>query len=162
MITCLIRTIPGREKLFKKAWLSAEDQWVVVDYIYSERVNDYSYNLLCNLLKDRVRSGYFFFLDDDDYLIPGAIEKIRPHLEPGKALIVQMLRNGVAKPARAEIVKGRIGLPCMILHHSHKNIADVEAHEYGDYSFIKNVCDKIPWKFVPIPVVNAGRRNHGK
>jgi hypothetical protein len=93
-------------------------------------------------MKQWVTDGWFMFLDSDDVLIPGAIEKIKPHLEPGRALIVQMLRNGVPKPARAEIVKGRIGLPCIILHHSHKDIADVEAHEYGDYSWISKCGEK--------------------
>lgn len=161
-ITTLVRTHPGREFQTIVALKSAVDEKCKIIVFEGKVEKDYSYNLYCNVMKEQVSDGYFFFLDSDDVIIPGAIEKIKPHLEPGKALIVQMLRNGVAKPARAEIVKGRIGLPCLILHHSHKNIADVEAHEYGDFSFIQNVCKKIPWKFVAIPLVNVGKRSYGK
>ena len=162
MITCLIRTHPGRELSTQVAVQSAENSGCKYKIFTGETVADYTYNLYCNVMKQWVNDGYFFFLDSDDFIIPGAIEKIKPHLEPGKALIVQMLRNGVPKPARAEIVKGRIGLPCILLHHSHKNIADVEATETGDFSFIQNVCKRIPWKFLAIPLVNVGKRNYGR
>lgn len=162
MITALIRTHPGREELTKRAIKSCFDSCVYHIVYNGEKVNDYSYNLYCNELKARIADGYFFFLDSDDFIIPGAIRQILPLLRPEQALICQMLRNDRPKPMKAEITRGRIGLPCIILHHSHKNLADVEAHEYGDYSFIANVCKKIPWKFVPIPLVDAGKRNRGK
>lgn len=34
--------------------------------------NDYSYNLICNEMKAKIKEGWFFFLDSDDTLIPGA------------------------------------------------------------------------------------------
>lgn len=161
MITALIRTHPGRELLTQRAIESVENSGIGYKIYHGEKVADYSFNCYCNVMKTWVNDGFFFFLDSDDFIINGAIEKIRPHLEPGKALIVQMLRNDRPKPLKAEIVRGRIGLPCIVLHHSHKGLADVEAHETGDYSFIANVCKKIPWKFVPIPLVNVGSRSRG-
>lgn len=161
-IHALIRTHPGRELLTQKAIESVENAGCVYKIYHGEKVADYSFNLYCNNLKSWVNDGFLFFLDSDDTLIPGAIEKIKPHLEPGTALICQMLRNGRPKPQRGEIIKNRIGLPCLILHHSHKHIADVEATETGDFAWIKKVTDKIPWKFVAIPLVNAGSRSHGK
>lgn len=161
MLTALIRTHPGRELLTQRAIESVENSGIGYKIYHGEKVADYSYNGYCNIMKQWVTYGWFFFLDSDDFVIPGAIDQIKPHLEEGKALICQMLRNGIAKPARAEISRGRIGLPCIVLHHSHKNLADVEAHETGDYSFIANVCRKIQWKFLAIPLVNVGKRSHG-
>lgn len=127
-----------------------------------EKVKDYSYNLYCNILKGYVSDEYFFFLDSDDVVIPGAIEKIKPYLNEDKALIVQMLRNGRPKPRNGLIEWGKIGMPCMILHSKHKHLADVPATEDGDYQWIKAVTDKIGYEFVPIPVVDAGQRRRGK
>lgn len=162
MITALIRTIDTREELFERAVLSAAHDNINYVAMKCEMVKDYSYNLYCNELKAKVNEGYFFFLDDDDYIIPFAINAIRPYLNPDKALIVQMLRNGRPKPREGKIEKGKIGLPCMILHSKHKHLADVTAEETGDFDWIKAVTDKIGFDFVPIPLVDAGKRNHGK
>jgi len=162
MITALIRTMAHRRGLFKRSWQSAADQGCNIIVHYGDKVNDYSYNLYCNSLKEEVTEGYFFFLDDDDFIIDGAVARILPHLEENKALICQMLRNNRPKPNFPEIVRGRIGLPCMVLHHKHKLLADVVDEEYGDYQWIKRVTEQIRWKFVPIPLVNAGKRSNGK
>lgn len=159
-ITALIRTHEGRGELFKRASDSAIECNRIT--YFGESVNDYSYNLYCNILKAKVEYGYFFFLDSDDVVIPGAIQKIIPYLKEDKALIVQMLRNGRPKPRNGLIEKGNIGLPCMILHSKHKHLADVTATEDGDYQWIKAVTDKIGYEFVPIPVVDAGERRRGK
>ena len=163
MIYALVRTHPGREETTKVAIQSANDSGMTC-FIYHSyiSVKDYSYNLYCNDLKSEVKNGYFFFLDSDDVVIPGAIEKIKPYLTEDKALIVQMLRNGRPKPKNGLIEKGKIGLPCMILHSKHKHLADVTATEDGDYQWIKAVTDKIGYEFVPIPLVDAGKRGRGK
>ena len=59
------------------------------------------------------------------------------------------------------IISGKIGLPCIFLHHSKKNIADVQATEDGDYRFIKEVASKMPVKFVKQIVVNSPKRSYG-
>lgn len=161
MITVLIRTHPGREELTKRAVNSALECDAIIVH-EGEKVNDYSYNLYCNDLKNRLMMTYFFFLDSDDKIIPGAIKKIKPYLQEDKALIVQMLRNGRPKPRNGLIECGKIGMPCMILHSKHKHLADVTATEHGDYDWIKAVTDKIGYEFVPIPVVDAGERRRGK
>ena len=169
MIYALVRTHPGREEATKIAIQSANDSGVRCFIYNGEKVNDYSYNLYCNELKEQVKKDYFFFLDSDDTVIPGAIEKIKPYLTEDKALIVQMLRNGRPKPRDYPLVKrnefiqrGKIGLPCMILHAKHKHLADVTATEDGDYQWIKAVTDKIGYEFVPIPLVDSGKRGRGK
>lgn len=165
MITALIRTHKGREELFQRAIESCEIQGVnVIDYYdYLGPRPDYSYNLLCNILKEQVPDGsFFFFLDSDDYLIPGAIEELLPHLEEDKAIIVKMLRNGRAKPSENRIERGRIGLPCLVLHSKHKHIADVAAFAHGDFMWIRGVSQKLPVKYVDVVLVDVGKRSHGK
>ena len=162
MIYALVRTHPGREETTKIAIQSANDSGVRCFVYNGEKVNDYSYNLYCNELKEQVKKDYFFFLDSDDYVIPGAIEKIKPYLNEDKALIVQMLRNGRPKPKNGLIERGKIGLPCIILHSKHKHLADVGDKEDSDYQWIKAVTDKIGYEFVPIPLVDAGKRGRGK
>jgi hypothetical protein len=162
MITALIRTHPGREESTEIAKQSACDEGINCNVYKGEKVDDYSYNLYCNTLKHFLWEGYFFFLDSDDKIIPGAIDKIRPYLNEDKALIVQMLRNGRPKPREGKIEKGKIGLPCMILHSKHRHLADVTATETGDYDWIKAVTDKIGFDFIPIPLVDAGKRGMGK
>lgn len=129
----------------------------------------YHYNLFCNELKAKVTDGWFFFLDDDDYLnTPDALEQIVPYLtNPNEAVICQMKRgDSKIKPSggnirNKEIISGKIGMPCLILHHTQKHIADISAEDNGDYLWIKDVSMKIPVKFVEKILVNSPKRNHG-
>jgi hypothetical protein len=168
LINILIRTHPGRTELLSRALNSVYEQsynktQIEIYYDASKSKEPYHYNLFCNELKSRVKSGYFFFLDSDDYLnTPDVLERIVPHLRPDRALIVQMLRNGRPKPFNNAIRRGYIGMPCMVLHYSHQDLADVTAKAEGDYEWIKSVTDQIGYKFVPIVLVNAGKRSHGK
>ena len=162
MITALIRTHPGREESTVRAIKSAQDEGLVVRIYYGETKSDYSYNLYCNILKDQVTEGYFFFLDSDDFVIKGSVAKIIPYLEEDVPLIVQMLRNGRPKPKTGLIERGKIGLPCIVMHSKHKDKAIVLPNESGDFDFIKGVTDQIGYEFVPIPLVDAGKRGRGK
>jgi hypothetical protein len=129
---------------------------------------DFSYNLLCNDLKaDVPKDSYFFFLDSDDTLTPGAIERIKPHLRPDTAIICQFYRGQKLKPSnelmdQQRIVRGKIGMPCIILHHSKKDIADFISTEDADYRFIKEVSEKMPVKWVKEALVNSPKRSFGK
>lgn len=128
----------------------------------------FHYNLYCNTLIRRPLGGYNLFLDDDDRLIPGALSKIAEHLtNPDQPVICQMIREARPKPAdiymdKKAIVRGRIGMPCMILHSKWKDAYTFEAVEDADYKWIKAITDILKPKFVKIPVVDAGSRSHGK
>jgi hypothetical protein len=126
---------------------------------------EFSYNLYCNALKSVVDDGYFLFLDDDDTLLLGVLHEIAPHLI-GAGIICQFLRNEWRRPTdsqmRAKVLRrGHIGLPCIILHHSLKAIADVGSHEFADYDYIREVSDKVILKWVTIPMVRATVRSRG-
>jgi hypothetical protein len=129
----------------------------------------YFYNDYCNQLKKLVTEGFMFFLDDDDFLdSPTVIEDMIPHLEEDKAIICQYRRKGRPKPPNVQmtdkvIARGWIGLPCLWLHHSHKNLANVQGiNDYDDWGYIKEVAGQIPPKFVKQVVVCTDRRSWGK
>lgn len=139
-----------------------------IHYVRYPRVKCF-YNLYCNDLKSKVTSGWFLYLDSDDTLVSDTcIEELLPYLthEVG-GIICQFKRLWKLKPSdeqidNHEVVCGKIGMPCIVLHHSQKNIARIGDETYSDYSFIKEVTTKIPTKFIKHVLVNSIRRNHGK
>lgn len=165
-ITALIRTHEGRETLTARAIQSCIENGVeyIVKHCKTYPNGDYGYNLDCNEMKEQVEDGWFFFLDSDDYIIDGSIDRIKKHLREDKGLIVQMLRNNNRKKpiSKANIKSGGIGLPCLILHSKHKNVANLTAKSNGDWEWIDGVINNIPFMFVPVATVNVGQRNRGK
>jgi hypothetical protein len=137
-------------------------------FVYADNTFVYFYDLYCNELKEKVTNGWFFFLDDDDTLASNiALEQLAAHLTEPCAIICQMLRNGVSKPAdnyiRKKIIReGKIGLPCLVLHSKYKDIGALDGEKAGDYRYIKYVTCLVPTKFICLPLVNAGARGHGK
>lgn len=138
-------------------------------FVYSDNSIPFFYNLYVNQLKEKVSEGFFFCLDDDDKLDAiDVLEKIAPHLtNESEAVICQFRRKGKPKPIDnlmdlKMIEKGKIGLPCLILHHSQKNIADLKGGvSWDDYNYIKEVSEKSPTKFVKQVVVNSEKRSFG-
>lgn len=131
---------------------------------------DHYWNLYCNQLKSRVNGGWFFYLDDDDYLYSTkSLENIAKYLtNPDEGVICQFLRNGRPKPAQLlmdqkRIEKGRIGAPCLFLHSSKKDIANWDGERAADYRWIRDVAAQIQMKFVNVVVVEAGNNGlHGR
>lgn len=126
--------------------------------------NDY-----CNNLKKQVKEGWFMFLDDDDELLnPYTIEQAVKYLtEPNRAVVFQMIRDGVKIPSDAEIrlkviQRGSIGMPCIFLHHSQKDIAFFDSEKAADYRFVKAVSRKLKVKFIPHTIVKVNGENHGQ
>jgi hypothetical protein len=117
-----------------------------------------------------VNGGWFMCMDDDDFLdSPKALETLSKQLyDPLTAIICQFRRKGRPKPAdslidRGIIKKGHIGLPCIILHYSAKNKANMKGDvDYDDYNFIKEISEKMPVRFVKQVVVCTDRRSWGK
>lgn len=121
------------------------------------------WNLFSNQLKNLVTEGWFFFLDNDDLLYSStSLETISTKLtNPEEGVICQMLRRGRPKPPmdfieNKKIVKGKIGAPCLFLHHSKKNVALWDGYKAADYRWIKDIEKVLPLKFVPIAVVQTG------
>lgn len=190
LINILIRT-SNRPQLFARCLQSIEQQTyenthVIVGYD-NDRVKDYIpkgidaipvhankgypffYDLYCNQLKKYVMDGWFLFLDDDDILDrPTALEELARHLcGEHEAIICQMRRNGNPKPRlnyiKNKIVReGHIGLPCLILHSRHKELSGLDGYHAGDYRYIQSVITMVNPLFLPLVVVDAGARGHGK
>jgi hypothetical protein len=128
----------------------------------------YFYDIHCNTLKLLVTHGWFFFLDDDDTLASNTVlEELADQLKLPGAIICQMIRNGVPKPAdtyirKKVIAEGKIGLPCLVLHSQYKALSGLDGYKAGDYRYIKAVTNQAPTKFIALPLVNASARGHGK
>lgn len=149
--------------------LSTNDKGIYVSEVKNVcKSVPYHYNLYLNNLFELVEDGWLLVLDDDDKLISGSLSLVAPHLtDPDQPVICQMLREGKPKPGdlymdKRIVSKGRIGMPCMIIHSKHKALHTFEATEEADYQWIKHVNETLNCKFVKIPVVDAGRRNHGR
>lgn len=196
MINILIRT-SNRPQLFRRCMVSIHNQIYQdinliictdlvksLDYVkaYANGLSykvfttersgvQYSWNLYCNQLKERVTDGWFFYLDDDDYLIDKfCLAQIAPHLSEDHGTICQFNRGRRAKPRLKvgdvkpeEIIQGRIGGSCIFLHHTHKHLADWDDKKAADFRYIRDVAQKLPLKFIDIVVVQAGNNGlHGK
>lgn len=132
----------------------------------------YHWNFYCNALKEQVKDGWFFYLDDDDILVDRfCLQQISRHLRKSHGTMCQFLRGGKPKPAFSQpfkmrsdhIVKGRVGGSCIFLHHSHKNIANWDGYRAADYRFMAEIIQKLPLHFVPVVVVKAlNNGRHGK
>lgn len=137
-------------------------------YVYADQGLPYFYDCYCNDLKVLVDHGWFFFLDDDDMLTrPTILEELAKHLNEPGAVICQMLRNGMAKPRdvyikRGIVEKGKIGLPCLVLHSDYRHTGELDGHKAGDYRYIKTVIGQVTTKYICLPLVDAGSRGHGQ
>lgn len=129
----------------------------------------YFFDNYCNDLKHMVNEGYFFFLDDSDYLSSSnVISDLVGQLKGTGGVICQFKRKDRLKPSnelihRKEIIMGKIGMPCLVLHHSHKDVAYLDGSvNAADYHWIKAVSEKIELKFIQLALVTAERRDRGR
>ena len=140
--------------------------WVKSIQVIPDYRHSFYWNLYCNALKESVTDGWFFFLDDDDFIESNtAIEEAVKHLS-GEGVVFQFKRGDLKKPSddyiHAGIIeRGRIGMPCIFLHHSKKSVANFDGKQAADFRFIKAVSEKIPLKFIPHVIVKADRIGHG-
>ena len=171
LINILIRS--HRPDMLKNCLASVSEQTYENKLLWLDEnggaMPEFTYNNLCNKLKALISDGWFFFLDDDDTLFqPEALARISLHLDDTEtAVICQFIRDGWKKPSddmiqAKAIVPGQIGMPCLFLHSSKKDIADIRPTEDGDFLWIKEVASKMAVKFVPLIVVNSPKRNFGK
>lgn len=193
LINILIRHTAGREESYYKALDSIAKQTyknvrVVVGYDFSsshfsipgdvfdvflkadKSLGPYFYNDYCNTLKKHVSEGWFFFLDDDDYLANETVlEELSKHFDDDyHAIVCQMRRDsGKVKPnddliKAGAVVSGRIGLPCLVMRSSLSGWGDIEPLENGDFLWIKHITEIIPTKFINQVVVHSPQRNFGR
>ena len=109
-------------------------------------------------LMSLVTEGYILTADDDDFINPNVLSKL-PLEGPG--LIVQLQRGNNIVPKGLNFANGQIGFPCVILHHSLKNIATISGHSQGDSFWIREILSKIELPFIPIIVTHSPSRGLG-
>lgn len=127
--------------------------------VSSDRSLPYWYDKYLVDLMALVTEGYIISADDDDFLNPNVLSKLP--LE-GLGLIVQLQRGSNVVPKDLKFSRGAIGFPCIILHHSLKDIATISGHSQGDYFWIKEILSKVELSFVPIIVTYSPSRGLGK
>jgi glycosyltransferase involved in cell wall biosynthesis len=190
LVNILIRT-SNRPALFPRCYESIQQQTykhthVIVGYdsdnaleyiprgvdkvpVSANKGIPFYYDLYCNQLKKYVDEGWFMFLDDDDFFhSPTVLQDISAHMNgEHEAIICQFLRKGTPKPAtprieKKQIIEGKIGLPCLILHSKHKGLSGLDGYAGGDYRYILSVSERVKTLFVPMVVVETDRRSKGK
>ncbi len=190
MITLLIRT-SNRPELFTRCLASIRQQTykninVIVGYdndgalayiptgirivpVSADKSLPFFYDQYCNDLKKLVTDGWFMFLDDDDFFhSPTVLEELAVHFsDECKAIVCQFIRKGTPKPLDRliqcrQIIEGRIGLPCLVAHHTVKEIGRLDGQRAGDYRYIKTVASAVPTRFVSLVVVETDQRRFGK
>ena len=125
------------------------------------------YDNYCNDLKALVTDGYFAFLDEGDMILPGSLTLLYKHLKNSNGAICQFARVGKLKPKahllqNRQILRGKIGMPCLFLHARYASLVDLDGSVgAADYHWIKAVSRKVALKFLPIPVVFAPKRDQG-
>lgn len=141
-----------------------------VEKIRVEKHDDlFFYDNYCNNLKELVNEGYFFFLDDSDYLKDSnVLMNLKQKLKGQIGLIVQMDRNGVLKPSNLHvqsrlIQRGKIGMPCLVAHHSIKGLANIDGSVgASDYIWIKKISRQKRLSFSKFVLVCTEERNNGE
>lgn len=127
--------------------------------VSADKTVKYFYDLYIQQLMQYVDEGYILVLDDDDVLNPNVLSKLQLQ---GPGLIVQLQRGTNIVPKDLSFRRGGIGFPCLILHHSLKNIATIHGEGAGDSFWIREVLNKIEIPFVPIVVVYSFAKGNGK
>lgn len=162
-----IRIVVGYDNIEALKYIEKQS-FIYSKYIESDMSLPFYYDQYCNELKLLVEHGWFLFLDDDDIITsPTVLQELAVHLTDPGAIICQFIRNGIPKPRdnyiRHKVIQeGKIGLPCLVLHHSYKHIGQLDGQKGGDYRYIKEITDQVPTKFITLPLVTADRRSFGK
>jgi GT2 family glycosyltransferase len=175
-INILIRT-SNRERLFRRCidsiraqtfkdvniLVSADDE-KTASYVKAEGIdpvivqkrtrNDIDtapYNMYLNELMVRVKGGWIFILDDDDYLADSSVlKKVVEHLKDDNAIYFMKMRwtTGRIIPSpenftMRRIVLRDIGMPCFIFHAKHKHKVAFDTKKQGDFRFVTKLMTMV-------------------
>lgn len=109
------------------------------------------HNLYNNIGLERLKEGFYMFLDDDDYLRNNfVIQQLVNELEDRDTLYVfQMDFNGVKVPSddmidRRKIELFNIGSPCYLIPVKYKDSAFWDAFKCADYRYVRDISNVIP------------------
>ena len=135
---------------------TSNDNKVEVYYVdtSTESSEKYRFNLYCNILMDKVSSGFIVFLDDDDaFTHTEALNSINISLNnnPNSLVIWKFLRpDRVVFPTNINSIKlGEIASCGFCFHSQYKNYARWVDKQCGDYVFFSELIknNKFDMKF---------------
>lgn len=128
-------------------------------FVSADRSLPYWYDNYCNDLKSLVTDGWFCWVDDDDILNPDILKDI---VLDAPVVLVQLQRQNNIVPKGVDFTRGNVGMPCVLVHHSLKEIAHVQSTGAGDFFYIKDLKEKVGLKFQPIIMVYSFGRGLGR
>lgn len=97
-------------------------------------------NSYFNTMHDMVQEGYIMYLDDDDALVPGALQQVAFHANENEALFFRARINGLLIPNDehfGKVVAGQVSGLGIVFHHRFRDIARWEPWRRGDYRVAK-------------------------
>lgn len=128
-------------------------------FVSADRTLPFFYDCYLNDLMQHVTEGYIWCVDDDELVNPNIISQFP--LE-GNGFILQLQRQNTIVPQSLNFKIGMIGFPCIVLHHSLKNIATIHGHGKGDSYWITDILKQVQLPFYPIIGVYSSGRGLGK
>ncbi len=132
--------------------------WCKKVFVSANKELPYFYDCYLNDLKELVTEGYYFILDDDDYLLPNVLNQI---VFDAPAIIHKLDHLGKLIPPENNLSFGLIGMPCFMLHHSLKNLADFSGGDHGDWHYIKAIEKQVPLVFRDLVLVKSDVKGNG-
>jgi len=131
----------------------------------------FPYNLYLNCLCELVDDGFILILDDDDHLADDQclVDISKKLTNPEALLICKMIwPNGRIIPSddywKKLPVRGQIGMPCFIFHHSLTGNLSFDGEKAADIRFFHKLFELIPNKiwFDRIIVKTGNTGLHGR
>ena len=107
---------------------------------------------------------HLLFVDDDDALLPGALEAVRAAIatNPDLPHIFRMIDpQGRILPERPGLAQGHIGTPCLVAPNVPEKLGRWGHRYEGDFDFIRSTLDHYPDGAVWHADVIYGCREHG-
>lgn len=122
-------------------------------------------NSYFNELYSLVQDGYVMFMDDDDILEQGALERIATQSEEDKVLLWRVAeRTGRLIPCDeniGRIVAGDISGIGACFHSKYIPLAQWEPWRRGDYRVIRSLASALDTKWLPDVLTRMGSREDG-
>lgn len=128
-------------------------------FVSANRDLPFFYDEYLNQMMQLVDDGYLWAVDDDEVVNPNVISQFPLQ---GNGFILQLQRQNNIVPKDLNFKPGTVGMPCMILHHSLKNISHISGSGQGDFYWISKVLKQVQLPFVPIIGVYSANRGFGR
>lgn len=158
-------------------YLVDRDELISNDNSIDPKTGQYSpHNLYFNDLKGDIKDGWVMYLDDDDYLLDGAIDEIVKNIksvDEDTILYWKMLySNGKSIPKiindNKPPIRGQIGSPCFTYNSKYHKTVNWDGWKCSDFRVVKKLHNLIPkykWvdkNLVMIPIAGFGNRKDVK